>query len=417
MFVRNQSVSIKITLNASPSSRYSDGSYPVVLQVIYKRKVYRKRLGFKATIEQWDNERYVANKQQVRDHLARNEELEYLEIKAINILNKEFKTTFNYPRFSKLMDSNATDSLFFENVAQAYIDELYSHDRAGTAMYYESVLSSLKNYKSNILLEDVDRYWLKDYVKYYTMRGVKCIAYLRGLKAIFGYAIREFDLEYSVMPFKTAYQPKGYDISEAKKIKVRKLPSPNGRLIKCLTDQELEVLKNYKPDNLGKQRAYDLFMFSYYTGGVNAKDIALMKYSDVRNGIWYYKREKTGNGGEGKPLSEKALRIINSFEKKSAYVFPWILNGKVNSEKEIKKRLSNYFSNLKRRYNRISQECDFDGHFSFYTARITAATVLVNKGANLKAVQTALDHSNLSMTSNYIKRVDSNLMEMTLAML
>lgn len=417
MFVRNQSISLKVSLNSTPSSKYSDGSYPVVLQIIHKRKVYRKRLGFRSFPDQWDTERFVSNKQIISDYLIRNKELDNIETKAINILNKEFKDSFNYQSFSKLMDCNSSDALFLEFVIKTYIDELYSHDRAGTAMYYESVLRSVKNYKKNVLLEDVDRFWIKDYVKHYTHKSVKCIAYLRGLKAIFGYAIKEFDLEYSIMPFKTAYQPKGYDISEAKKIKVKKLPTLNGRLIKCLTDLELEQVKNYKPNNQGKQRAYDLFMFSYYSGGVNAKDIALMKYTDIRNGIWYYKREKTGLGGEGKPLSKNALRIISNYENQSEYVFPWILNGKVQTDKEIKRRLNSFMSNLKRRYYTISKECKLDGYFSFYTARITAATVLANKGANLKAVQTALDHSNLAMTSKYIRRIDNNLMVETFNLL
>jgi len=74
-------------------------------------------------------------------------------------------------------------------------------------------------------------------------------------------------------------------------------------------------------------------------------------------------------------------------------------------------------SNLRKRYMNISKACGLDGYFSFYTARITAATILVNKGANLKAVQTALDHSNIAMTSKYIRRIDDKVMIETLELL
>ena len=283
---------IKISLDTNPSSQYSDGSYPVVLQIGHNRRIFRKRTGLKAIPKEWDNERYVSDKRVVRNYKERNDELNELEYKANGIISTHFSNSFDYKYFSKLLEQDSEECLLLGNVAQDYIDELYSQERAGTAMYYECVLSSLKSYKEIIPLEQVNRNWIKEYVKYNTMRGVKCISYLRGLKAIFGYAIKEYDLDYKVMPFKTAYQPKGYNIADAKKIKVRKLPPKNGRLIKCFTEEELATIKNYKPDNDGKARAYALFMFSYYTGGVNAKDIALMKYEDIRNGIWYYKREK-----------------------------------------------------------------------------------------------------------------------------
>ena len=157
-------------------------------------------------------------------------------------------------------------------------------------------------------------------------------------------------------------------------------------------------------------------MFSYYTGGVNAKDIALMTYDQIADGLWYYKREKTGMGGEGKSLTPKAMEIVERYSNNSRYVFPWVL-GRDMTELEIKERMGSYMSNLRRRYLSISKECGFNGYFTFYTARISAATYLVNNGANLKAVQTALDHSNIAMTSNYLRGVDKEVMEETLAML
>jgi len=250
---------IKISLDTNKSSQYSDGSYPVVLQIGFNRKIWRKRLGLKADPSEWDNERFVSDKRKVRNYRERNDELNEIEYKANSIISTNFKNTFDYQYFSKLMDQDTEETLILTDVVQRYIDELYSQERAGTAMYYESVLSSLKNYKKVILLEEVNRNWIKEYVRHYTMRGIKCIAYLRGLKAIYSYAIREFDLDYRAMPFKTAYQPKGYDIAEAKKIKVRKLPQKCGRLIECFTEEELEVMKNYEPDNEGKERAKSIF--------------------------------------------------------------------------------------------------------------------------------------------------------------
>ena len=76
-----------------------------------------------------------------------------------------------------------------------------------------------------------------------------------------------------------------------------------------------------------------------------------------------------------------------------------------------------FIINLRRRYKSISKECELNGYISFYTARPTAAITLVNRGANLKAIQTALDHSNISMASRYIRRVEKIVMGKNLVVL
>jgi len=84
------------------------------------------------------------------------------------------------------------------------------------------------------------------------------------------------------------------------------------------------------------------------------------------------------------------MGIIERYSYNTSYVFPWVL-GRDMTELEVKERMGGYMSNLRRRYLSISKECGFSGYFTFYTARISAATYLVNNGANLKAVLTALD--------------------------
>jgi integrase len=408
---------VKISLDTSKSSQYSDGTYPVVIQIGHNRKVFRKRIGLRATPQEWDNERYVSDGRVVRNYKERNNELNELEYKANQIVSQHFTSHFDYKKFSSLLEKQDEAQLRFKDVCDRYVEELYDQGRAGTAKYYEDVGASVENYEEGVLLLDINKEWVRNYVKHYARKGTKAISYLRGMKALFGVAMNEYDLDYDIMPFKTAYNPKGYDLSEAKKIKIIKQEPLNGKRIECLSIEQMETLKAYQPNNQGKQRAYDIFMFSYYTGGVNAKDIALMKYDDIINGLWFYEREKTSEGGQGKPLTEKALEIIEKYRSDSKYVFPWILSGYDQSERIIKARMSSYLSNLRRRYTSISKECGFNGHISIYTARTTAATILVNKGANLKAVQTALDHSNIAMTSQYIRGVENSVMKETLEML
>lgn len=158
---------------------------------------------------------------------------------------------------------------------------------------------------------------------------------------------------------------------------------------------------------------------SYFTMGVNLKDIALMKMSDIRDGLWYFERSKTNNSSLGKPLLPECLEIIQKYaEPDNKYVFDFILGDKYDrDDKTISKRKTDVISNLRDMYVKISKKLGFDGHFSFYSARYTSATVSANKGADLRAVQANLTHASITTTEIYSQFRNEDAMRESLELL
>ena len=137
------------------------------------------------------------------------------------------------------------------------------------------------------------------------------------------------------------------------------------------------------------------WFFSYYNFGVNLIDIAGLKRSDIKNGRWFYQRSKTGTGlKHGKPLLPEALAIIEKYDTKGEYIFE-ILNGYDQDEKTKTDRVRRYGTFIWKACHRISKRLEFEGHFTFYSARYSSATLALNEGADRNTVSHLLDHENL----------------------
>lgn len=144
-----------------------------------------------------------------------------------------------------------------------------------------------------------------------------------------------------------------------------------------------------------------------------------MRLSDVRDGLWFFDRAKTNNSSLGKPLLPECLAIIQKYANpKNKYVFDFILGDKYDkSDKAINERKRDVTSNLRDWYVKISEELGFEGHFSFYTARYTSATISANKGADMRAVQANLSHSSLTTTEIYSQFRNEDAMRESLELL
>ncbi len=144
-----------------------------------------------------------------------------------------------------------------------------------------------------------------------------------------------------------------------------------------------------------------------------------MKISDIKDDIWYYDREKTGMGGNGKPLLPECLKIIKKYySPKNKYIFNHILgDGYDASDMDIKTRVRDCNSNLRRRYMNISKWIGLDGYFTFYSARYSSSTIAVQRNGSLKAVQHLLDHASIKTTDHYIGYSNHRKMLETLELL
>lgn len=412
--------SFSISIRLQESVTLKSNKHPIVLQFIWKNpgekrsQVRHKRIGFQALPEQWDEDRYRSS---IRNGRRYNSQLDELEDKAWDIYDKHYKgRIFNYRQFAEIFD-NEDAGMGIAAFAEIYKAELYGQDRAGTALYYRDVVRAVTKYVGgDISFEEIDEPWLRRFEAHQVTKGFKCNTYMRGIRALYNKAIERRYVDYKIMPFKSPLNPYGYNFSHLTKLKGKNQKSLR---IKTLSEDEIQKIIGYVPSGPDKERAIDLWLFSYYNMGVNLKDIAILQSHHIRDGVWYYQREKTRIGIKGKPLIDEANHILEKYHNpENKYVFNFVLKDRYDKDEyAIKCRVRDVISNLRWRYIQISKEIGLDGYFTFYTARHSAASQAVRKGGNIKAVSQLLDHKSIQTTNNYVGNVDKDELSETLDLL
>ena len=169
-------------------------------------------------------------------------------------------------------------------------------DNRSTRILYELTHKKVVEFDALATFSSIDEQWLEDFERYYKNQGmsVNGIAQqLRNIRAVFNFCRkRKYTQEY---PFLT------YRIKE-------EMVAPNS-----LTVDQLRTLRDY-PCEAWQEIYRDLFMLSFYLGGVNAGDLLLCK--GLKNGRFVEKRQKTGELIDV-PVCAEALQIIQKYRGKN----------------------------------------------------------------------------------------------------
>ena len=396
-----------------------NGKHPVVIQVSWRDKkpnIRRKHLGIPCHKHDWDRENHCLKKE-AWGHVKKNAQLkEYLN-KARNIYRE--MEDWNYKVWAEVFDSKE-DEITFDQWAKQLIKEYNTRGQVGTADHYRDSVKALQKFmgKKKIYFEEITERVLGELERNQIERGFKGKRNFVGLKVIIGAAVKRRVIDKELMPFYCGYNPTGYSFSHLDKVKLPKKRNTS-KWIKRLGKLTHKVL-NHKEHTPSAQRDMDLWRLSYYTMGTDLKDIALMQFHDIEDILWFYNREKTGEGGLGKPLIKEAMEIVLKYhDPKNKYVFNWIMeDGKYDKdERTIKDRVNSINSNLRRRYLKISKELELNGHFAWRSARYSSSTNAVNLGGNIKDVQVLMDHSSVTTTERYARYANHDNMLATLQLL
>jgi len=255
-------------------------------------------------------------------------------------------------------------------------------------------MRSLKKYKPhNIYFTDIDYKFLKGYEKHLFERGVGAGGsnlYLRTLRACYNEAIKRGIVDERHYPFKSQRNQNGYSFSHLK----------SKRQARSVIIEDMELLKNY-PSCM----ELDLWLFSYYCGGINLWDIAQLTTENIYGDTLFYIRSKTGEKFSIK-LREEAKQIIEKHIG-GVYLFP-VLRELHKSMQQKKDRLSKVAKGINSRLKEIALDLGINTKITFYSARHTMASVLLSKGVDTRTIQTVLGHSNLKTTQVYLDSINKN---------
>lgn len=231
------------------------------------------------------------------------------------------------------------------SVAEEYLTELTEEKRLKSAKLYRLACKSFVDNQGDMMLAMITPRNIKHYMSDLEDRGLSPTTvkiYITLLKVVINYAVKRHMVVYEVDPFEFC-----------------RLPAANIRELD-LTVDELKAIRDIVPEkyNIGVVR--DIFMLSYYLGGINLVD---MLEIDFRKPYIEYYRRKTKNkkNGEAKTafsVQPEAMEIIQKYiQKNGKLVF-----GKYDT-------FGKCYSVVSRKMEELAQVAGINKRVVYYSAR------------------------------------------------
>jgi integrase/recombinase XerD len=375
-----------------------DGSYPVKLSVYYLGKRRHYKSPFRLTKEDYKKVQGTnLRDQQLKN--TKNRIYKWLgEQEAI--INKMERFDFDVfaAEFSK--SDKATRSKFSMEQVHPFFEQhilkLRAQERIKTAESYQSALNSIALFRRYLKFQDITpdlltayEVWMLSQKKTKTTVGI----YLRSLRTIYNMAMQKGVVSFTQYPFKR------YTIPAPRKSK------------RAFKEEQIKILFNAQMVDETHAKALDVWRFSFLCNGINLKDIALLKWDNVRGDYLEFFRKKTENTKRENVLpirahlNRHALQIIKKWGNPpgnpESYLFPILEPGL--SVREIENRIANFTRVTNKYLKRIGEELGIPTKLTTYTARHSFATKLKNsEKVSLSFIMESLGHSSIKTTMDYL---------------
>ena len=386
--------SVKVFLNKH--KKKSDGSHPVVMQIIKDRRKKLLFLRHYVKPEHWDEDLNVPiakHPNSVRLRSIIRNKLNDAERVILDLEDK--KKPFTVEDIVNQLTTTENSASFF-SYANGTVEKLKELNQIGNSQIYSSTVSIFKEYRNDkdISLKHIDQRLLESFREYLIKKGCKVNSisvYLRTLRAIYNRAIKEKAVSEELYPFRNFKIP----TETTKKRAVRKE----------------DIDKIFKLDLTGRKDfdyARDLFFFSFYMRGMSFIDVAFLKVKDIVGDRVYYTRKKTRQKFSIK-LMDKAWGIIkkyNDLSERDSYIFPVI---KREGEEYLDYKNAIRLTNKK--LKKLSEKAGLSEAISTYTARHSWATIAKRSGIPTAIISEGLGHDSEETTQIYLDSFENEVLD------
>ena len=380
---------------------YKNGQSPLMLRFTHERNTKLVALGLSVTPCHWDKdtemlrpncpERATLQSQidsalaGYRKKIQRLEALD-MEVNFDNLFNQTVKCT------PQLVDS------YFEQ-------QIAAMKRAGkinTAIKYTATRTSLsKFHPAKLRFEDITPKLLDDFETFLHGEGnlpISISTKFSVLNAVYNKAITDKIFLCKENPF-IVYKV-GKHWTQTRKRAIQKED------IQRLIQAELPATRSPYTEF-----ARDIFLFSYFSAGINFKDIATLRYADMEENRIFYHRHKTGKAMTCR-LHPQAKKIIAKYicaeTIQDDYIFPILDRHAHRTEQQIHNRVHKVLIHINRELKEWSKRLGLTTKLTTYVARHTYATVLKRSGVNIAIISESLGHSDLSTTQIYLDSFENS---------
>lgn len=391
---------IKVVLRTGKINK--QGQSPLMLRFTHDRTTKFVALGLSVEPHYWDKdtelvlptcpERITLQSQIDRTLAGYHKKIQRLEALDIPV------------NFETLFDAKPACSvgITIEDGFKAEIERLESLGKINSATKHKYALQVLDGYKpTTMALEAIDLDYLKGLELYLRQRGNKdnSIATRFAIfKAIYNKAVKEGKVAVKQNPF-SIYQV-GSLWAKTRKRAIDK--DDIQRLI------DLEITEGHTTEY--RRLAKDLFLFSYFTAGMNFGDIARLRYKDILRGRVNYSRHKTQKllSFQLVPMALQILEKYGTAGHGEDYIFPILNRHEHTTPQQIFNRLHKVLRKVNRELKTLGEQIGLEMPLTTYVARHTFATVLKRSGVNIAIISESLGHSDLSTTQIYLDSFENS---------
>lgn len=280
--------------------------------------------------------------------------------------------------------------LTFDVIAKEFLSTLQSESRIKSYKLYKTAISHFNRFLKKSMIYRLNK---SDHLIFINIRisrkrelsSTTVRIYLTLIKVILNYAIKMDYIHYKVHPFAACILPSS---------RIRNLD---------LTVDELKSLRDVSLKEQNLLIVRDLFMLTYYLGGINLKDL-LDCHFEENNLILSYIRHKTYRTKHGEneivfSIQPEAQQIISKYRTDKGF----LKFGPYESHNKV-------YSLIYRYLTRIAREAGITSSISYYSARKSFAQHGYNIGIQIETIEYCIGHSMKSNRpiGNYIRVMRSH---------
>lgn len=392
-----------ITLYLDTRRTKSNGKHPVKLRVFTKEPRIQKLYPttFEFTVKEFQNTWKTSKpKSEILDIREKLQEVVKMAFdKAADLV------PFNFQAFENALSKTKGDRQNLIYKYQEQITRLHSLNQIGNAKNYETSLKSLlafaKQYSGkeieSLNFWEITPTWLEMYEKHMiesqNRSSTTVSIYVRNLRAIFNNAIADKDIKPEIYPFGK-----------------RKYKIPNSRGVKKALDKsQLKILYEAIPKTPEQEKARDFWFLSYLCNGINIKDLALLRYENLKDDELTFFRAKTKTTSRSNLksitiyLNDHSKKILTKYsnpnENPKCFIFPIVSD--MDSELIKFNKIKNFTRFINQHLKLIARTNGIKEEISSYWARHSFATNLIRSGGSMELVGELFGHSDKKTTQNY----------------
>ena len=365
-------------------------------QVIHKRKVKWISTGYHVYPCEWDKK---ADEVQIPPNSERKAELEKMqrqidwELKQWDSIIVEMGNQHKNVTINELCDAfnkTKTQKTVFMFL-QEQVTKKEQMKRQGTAMTYSNAYRRFKEFREGqdltfdeLTPDMMECYeaWLKD--RRLKQNSISC--YLRTLCTLL---------------YKATDEGVRIDSNLFSHVRLSYVKTTK----RAISEKELKVIANLElPEGSTMALARDIFMFSFYMRGMPFVDIAYLRKTDLRNGMWTYCRRKTNQClmVEWEMAQQKILDHYAHQTKNGSFLLP-IIKEEDGTEYKQYQRMQ---ININRALKKIGEMAELKMPLTTYVARHTWASVARDMNIPIAIISEGMGHSSIKTTQVYLNSID-----------